>query len=52
MTHKSSVKRLIGLGTWLALVALALTFLLQWRRLNTSSKSVASIPRPGSVGKQ
>jgi hypothetical protein len=37
MTHKSSVKRLIGLGTWLAIIALALAFLLRWRMRTTST---------------
>jgi hypothetical protein len=32
MTHKSLVKRLIGLGTWITLVALGLIFLLRWRK--------------------
>jgi hypothetical protein len=31
MSKKSSLKRLIGLGTWLALVAFVILFLLRWR---------------------
>jgi hypothetical protein len=31
MSKKSSLKRLIGLGTWLTLVAVALAFVLRWR---------------------
>jgi hypothetical protein len=31
MSRNSSLYRLIGFGTWLTLVALALTFLLRWR---------------------
>jgi hypothetical protein len=31
MSKKSSLYRLIGFGTWLTLVALALVFLLRWR---------------------
>lgn len=46
MTHKSSAERLIRLGVWMALVALALTSLRQWRRRNISSKSVPNLPGP------
>jgi hypothetical protein len=44
MSTLSVLKRLIGLGTWIALVAITLTFLLRWRGSATSQKVVSSEP--------
>lgn len=38
MLTVSALKRLVGLGTWIALVAISLAFLLRWRGSATSQK--------------